>query len=1017
MKLTLVMGLMLLAMSMSMAQRTVTGTVSDENGESLIGASILVRGTTTGTVTDIDGSFSLQVPTDRNVLIISYTGFSSREVEINNQSNLQITLTEDIESLQEIVVLGYSTQSRSEITGSAVQLSAEKLSQLPLASVDQALQGNVAGLQLNAASGTPGSVQNILIRGRSSITADNSPLFVIDGVPVNNGNISRTGAGSSFNPLATLNPENIATITVLKDPASTAPYGARGTNGVIVITTKSGQSGKPKFTFSSTYGVQNDAIHGPTMLTGAEREELFYEALYNTYGESEGFDRAGAKQFYLDNPGSFGTAYKDWNEAGRPETDWQKEITNEDAPVQSYDLSVSAGNENNRYFASLGYFNSEATVVGSDFERFSGALNLTSLLSDNLSFTSRNSASYSEQDGLLEQSAYFSGPRTAKYFMPPIAQPYNADGTLNLSNLYSNVRNPLWIAGNDINLARVMRLTTNNAIHWDMPIKNLSFDTKISIDYQNNSWKRYQNRTHGDAEDVGGYAEVDFISRTNTVIQNSLSYGLSFDQHSIDLKVLQEYQSNKSNRVEAGGENFSADGLTNVASAGTPTYAFSNYTDWYIGSYLALLNYSFSGKYILNASIRREGSSRFPADSRWGTFWSAGVAWNVSQEPFLTNSNFISNLKLRSSFGVTGNAGIGLNVYQPSLSFSSAYGGEAGITPSALGNPFLQWERAESFEVGADFGLFNNRVSGLVNYYSRKTVDMLQNVPLSRTTGFNAQDQNVGVMVNKGIEFELDLAIVQSEDFNISIGGNFGTNNNEVLELATDGNGEEINITTGTRRVATGHPVYEWYMVGYAGVDPQTGDALYYTDETETETTDNFGDAQRYFQGATGLPTVLAGVNFHVDFKGLFLDVQGNYSGGHKVWIDWTRYIYGSDRWSHDLFNGVNVLLDRWQQPGDITDVPKMTYTAQPWRLYNRFLHDGDFFRLRNVTFGYNFDQNLLQSLRLTSARLFVRGINLYTWTKDPDLEWDPEVDGWEGFGGLTTPPVKSVIFGLNVTF
>ncbi len=1016
-KVSLVLGLMLFAIGMSMAQKTITGTVSDTDGERLIGASIVIQGTTLGTVTDLDGSFSLDVPEGQNILIFSYTGYTSQKFEINNQTAFNVVLESAIESLQEIVVLGYSTKSRSEVTGSAVQIGTEKLSQLPLASVDQALQGNVAGLQLNGSSGTPGSVQNILIRGRSSITASTDPLFVIDGVPVNNGNLTQTTAGSSFNPLATLNPENIATITVLKDPASTAPYGARGTNGVIVITTKSGQSGKPKFTFSTTYGFQNDATPGPTMLTAAEAEELYYDALYNTYGASEGFDRAGAKQFYLDNAGTaFNPHYRDWNEAGRPETVWQDVITNEDAPVQSYDLSVSGGNDNTSYFSSVGYFNSEATVVGSDFQRFTGALNLTTQLSENLSFTTRNAASYTEQDGLLEQSAYFSGPRTAKYFMTPRSQPYNADGSINIDNLGSNVRNPLWIAANDISLARVMRMSTNNALHWDMPIKNLSFDTRLSLDYQSNSWKRYQNRKHGDAADIGGYAGVGMQSRTNMVIQNSLTYGITVDRHNVDFKVLQEYQSNRNNDLFTGGENFSADGLTNVSSAGTPTDASSNFLDWYIGSYLGLLNYSYDGKYILNTSIRREGSSRFPTDSRWGTFWSVGLAWNISAESFLQNSSVISNLKLRSSFGVTGNAGIGLNRYQPSLAFDSNYGGEAGIYPSVLGNPNLQWERAESFEVGADFGLFNDRVFGLVNYYSRKTVDMLQNVPLSRTTGFTSQDQNIGVMVNKGLEVELNVSIVQSQDFNLSIGGNLGTNNNEVLELAKDGNGEEINITTSTRRVATGHPVYEWYMVGYAGVDPQTGDALYYTDETQSETTDNFGEAERYFQGSSGIPTILAGINLHVDFKGVFLDVQGNYAGGHQTWIDWTRYIYGSDRYSFDAFAGVNVLMDRWQQPGDITDVPKMTFTYQPWRIYNRFLHDGDFFRLRNVTLGYDFDQNLLERINVGSARVFVRGINLYTWTKDPDLEWDPEVDV-EGIGGLTTPPVKSIVFGLNVTF
>ncbi len=1003
------------------AQRNVTGTVTDGN-EPLIGATVFVKNTTTGTITDIDGTFSIQVPDGANELMVSYTGFASQTINIEGQSDIVVELSEGL-FIDEVVVTGYSSRKRSELVGSSVQVNSDELEQIPVASVDQILQGKVAGLAISGTSGTPGSDQNIRIRGVSSITAGNEPLFVIDGVPMSNPGLAGSTATSTFSTLAALNPNDIASVTVLKDASATAVYGARGSNGVIVITTKRGKSGKTTFNLNTSYGISNDAIEGPVMLTGAQREELYYDALYNTFGESEGFDRAGAKAYYEANSGQFGTEYTDWNAAGRPEGNWAEHITNDDAPIREVNLSASGGDEIQNFYASFGYYDAEATVIGSDYERYTGSLKYSRSLSDKIRFDTRNTFSNIRQDGLLEQSAYFSSPRAAKFFATPIAQPYNADGTINIVDIgnFTNVANPLWIAENDINLSRLTRFISNNSLSWETPVPNLTFTTRLNTDYSVNDYKYHQNRQHGDGDGVGGRSGHVNRAITNMVFQNSFDYSLTLNSFNhFDIKVLQEYQDNERYHLELDGEGFAADGLSNLNSAGNPTYVGSAFTDWKVASYTAMVNYDYDNKYVVSATYRREGNSRFHQDNRWGNFWSVGGAWNLDREEFFSGIKMVNNLKLRVSYGRTGNDNIGLNQYQALFSFDADYAGSAAVYPSTVGNRSLSWETADNFEVGADFGLFKNRVNGTLSYFRRETKENLFDVPLSRTTGFDNQTRNIGRMENKGVELELSVDVIRSQDMNLTIGGNVATVNNEVLELPLDGNGDEINISSSTRRVETGHAVQEWYMIEFAGVDVQTGENLYYVNDPDSPgdrtTTTNFNEANQTFFGKSALPTLTAGINLHFDYKGFFVDAYGYYAGGHLVFEDWTRYTNGTDRWAVDFFNGINSLMDRWQQPGDVTRISKMTYTAEPWRIYSKFLNEGDYFRLKNITFGYNLPSSLTENVGIGDAKIFVRGINMYTWVKDENMQYDPEVNA-AGFGRLTTPPVKTLLFGLNLKF
>lgn len=999
--------LLVLVVQITFAQeaKTITGTVIDADGLPLPGVNVLVRGTSTGTQTDFDGNYSISAR-PQDFLVFSYVGFETAERRVGDRMRIDVTLETDAAELEEVVVMGYVQKRKDDMTSSPVVVGSATLEQAQTPSVDQALQGKVAGLSITSASGTPGAATDIRIRGRSSITAGNDPLYVIDGVPIVSGNVSGTTSGSSLNALSSINTQDIESITVLKDAAATSAYGARGANGVIVITTKSGKSGKTSISISSTYGFTNPAIDGPQVLTAEERYMLFNEGLINTFGADNGFDtQEGAAEFFT--PGS----YQEWKDAGRPEANWGDVVRNYDAPVQEHNFSATGGGEDHNFYASLGYYEQEAVTIGSGFERISGSLNFSKDFTDNLSFTTSNTASHTYQDGILEGSAYFSSPQAAKFFTPPTDQPYNEDGSINLD---TGLPNPLWIAQEDIDDNKLTRVLSNTSLVWNTPIENLDFTSRASIDYRVTNYKRYRNRISGDGDDTGGFGWQSHQNSVTYVFQNSLDYLLEVNDHRFDFKALQEYQENRTYYLSAMGENFPTDGLTNLANAGTPTQAYSAFTDWAVASYLGTVSYSFDNRYVLNGTYRREGSSRFAPENRWGDFYSVGGAWNLHRESFLAGNPNINTLKIRSSWGVTGNANIDENQYQALFGFDTDYAGVGAAFPSSVGNPNLTWETSESFDVGVDFAFLQNKLNGTFGYYKRVSEDLLLNVPLSRTTGFNNQTRNVGTMENSGFEAELEWNIVRSDDFNLTIGGNIGTNENEVTQMPLNAAGEKITISGFNQRTEEGHPAFAWYLPTWAGVDPETGVETWWTDGVGSEITFNFNESERVFQGGSALPTVNAGLNFHVDFKGFYVDASAFYSGGHKVYESWHRYTQGSDLFSTLYYQGINTLLERWQQPGDVTRIPKMRYGLDPWMYSSKFLFDGDFARLRNVTVGYNFAPAIVEAAGITSGRIFVRGTNLATWVKDDNLIYDPEVDA-TGYTDMFTPATKSIIFGVNL--
>ncbi|NRS89479.1 TonB-linked SusC/RagA family outer membrane protein [Flavobacterium sp. 7E] len=1011
--------LMALSIQFAFAQeQTIKGVVSDAIG-SIPGVNVLVKGTKKSAQTDFDGGYVIKAkPGD--VIVFSFVGMQDFTATVGTSSTINVKMKEEGKVLEEVVILGYVSRGKNEVTGSVKQLSGESLKGVPVVSVDQALQGKVAGLQISQSSGTPGSVQDIRIRGVGSVSASNQPLYVIDGVPVINDAFAASDNVSTLSPLASINSNDIESMTVLKDASATSAYGARGSNGVIIITTKKGKSGKTAFSLNTSIGFQNNAVKGQTPLSGAQRKELYLDAVYNTYGTTNGFDRSGTESYLLGTPA--GLAIDD-NFAGLQywdgkEGNWSDALKNKDAIVRSFDIAASGGDEKSTFNVSLGYNKTEGTVIGSDFKRLTAKIGMTRNLTDKLKFSTNNSFADSKQAGVLEGGGFFSNPHLARYFMNPWVNPYNADGSLNINDIkdYTGVPNTLYVVKNNIIENDLARIISNNTLEWKISDR-FKYKSVFGIDYNLATYQQYDNPIHGDGASVNGDAQQQVSRNLNLVAQNSLNYNYRYKLHSFDATALFEYQKNTYNELAAYGENFASEGLNYVDNVVRNISVNGRYDDWLNVSYLALLNYNYNGKYVLDFTYRKEGSSRFAPGKRFGNFWSVGTAWNLHKEEFLANTIF-SELKLRGSVGSSGNNAIDLNQYQTLFSYNTNYAGDPTIYPSSYGNLDLQWEKNRTIDLGVDFAILNNRISGSLGVYNKKTSDLLQDVPLSRTSGFSSVSSNVGEIINKGIEADLSFSLIQTKNFNWSVSTNYALNDNEVTKLAKDPAGNDINIATGTKITKVGEAVGTWNMRKWAGVNPDNGLPLWYVNGVDGDVTSSYNEAKVAIQGKA-LPTYSGGISTHLDYKGVFFDGSIYFAGGNKVFEDWASYTQSTGTRATVNYNGVDVLLNRWQNPGDITDVPKMDLTSTSNNAAStstRFLYDGDYIRIKDLVLGYSFDKELTQRFSLDGLTLSIRGTNLFTFVKDSRLKYDPEVRA-DGFTRLSTPPVKSVTFAMNFKF
>ena len=999
---------LLIVSYLGFAQNVVTGNVSDDNSLALPGATVVVEGTSNGVTTDFDGNYSISA-NKGDVLVFSFVGFDNKSVAVGNSNKINVQLNSSNE-LDEVVVTGITTRDRKRLTSSAVVIDSELIEGVALSSPDQALQGRVAGLRVTTQSGTPGAPQDIRIRGEGSISGSNAPLFVIDGVPVNNGSISPLLTDMGI--LSMVNASDIESITVLKDASATAPYGARGSNGVIVITTKTGSAGEVKYNLTSQYGFQNYARDERPMLTGEQRLELGAETLINDYG----WTKERATTYALAN---FAGAAA-WDAGGRVDGNWEDLIKVKDAPYQSYDLSASGGSAQENFRMSLGYKNTVGTSVATDYEQVSGSFTYRRK-SGRVDISTSNRVSNSIQNGIHEGGSYFGSPQANRIFMSPWQQPKNADGSYNI-NLSTSVFNTLYLAEKNVQQNDGTRAISNTSVTYRIT-DDLKFRTRYAIDFLLGVSHEFRNPDHGDGASRNGYSYQNTSRNFTWFNTNSLDYVKTFgNDHNIAATLQTSFGRSKNTNNASSGYGVAAEGLYYVSSFGTDQAASGGFSDWKELSFLGLLNYSYKDKYIADFSFKRDGSSRFASGNRFGNFWSVGVAWNLTQESWLENNDIVNNLKLRASVGETGNNGVGLNQYQSLFGYSASYNDSGAVYPSTFGNLLFSWEKQTLFDVGVDFSILGNRVSGSIGYYNKNTNDLLQSVPLSTTTGHSSQTQNVGEVENKGVEIELSADVLKLGDFTWNVYSNYATNDNEVLTLAKRADGTDINLDGSYNRTRVGEPMGVWYIRGWAGVDSATGDPRYYkggATDPSMEIVNSYNEASQMVQGDR-IPTYSGGLGTRLSYKNFYVDGNLYFAGGHKVFERWNWYSENTGLLSTRYYQGSQKLMERWQNPGDITDVPRMRWStstsATGSGTTTRFLHDGDFVRLRDVVVGYSLPKDIANRLGFDNVGFSARGLNLFTWTKDPNLTVDPEIrnsGSWE----IYTPPLKSVSFGVNLKF
>ncbi|MDN5200068.1 TonB-dependent receptor [Fulvivirgaceae bacterium BMA10] len=970
----------------------ISGKVTAEDGEGLPGVNILVKGTTVGTITDAEGSYQLDIPDDATTLIFSFVGYLTEEIEIGDRTVVNVTMTPDINQLTEVIVIGYGTQSKESLTGSVETVGAEKLQQVPLPSFEQTLQGNVAGLQAVVNNGQPGADVQVRIRGIGSITASSEPLYVIDGIPVQTGDITRLN--ETANTMSGINPNDIETVTVLKDASATAIYGSRGANGVILITTKSGGKGKAKIDIRSQVGfnsVAQDNILQP--LNREQYTELYLEGWMN---RGETLAQAQAR---FDN---------DFPQPG-VDTDWLDAITRTGIN-QSYDLSASGGTDALTYFASGSYFKQESHIIGSQMERFSSRLNLSLNLTDKLKVTNNITVSNVDQQGFSDGTAWANPMYNALLLAPTI--PIRDDqGRFygDHRNFFMGGNNPVGsLSGDDTREFDQLRIIDNISAEYEI-VQGLKLKTAWSVDFIRINEFFFRNGRYGDGRNVGGRGQESRISDFNWIGTQTATWGKTFNEaHNVDVLVGYEAQKSNRDRVLAVGEGYPNPTLRTLASAANPTTASSDRSEYSFSSLFSRFNYDFKNKYYASFSIRRDGSSRFGSNSRYGTFWSVGGSWRLNQEDFLSNVSFISDLRLRTSYGVTGNAALGNFPSVGLYAFGADYDGVPGSRPSQIGNPELTWETQENFNVGLDFGLFGGKVSGILEYFNRVSSDLLLDVPISSTTGFTGLLQNFGEMKNSGWEITLNADVINKGDFVWNTGFNITFLKNEVTKL----NEEFID---GSKLRRQGEDFQSFYMWEWAGVNPDDGAPLWYTDSTRTETTSNISEAERFLIGKSATPDFFGGFNNTLSYKGLSLSFQFNYSIGNYVYDATAWVIQGDGRFTPRSQS--TLVLDRWQQPGDITNVPRFSWgnrSSSNQRNSTRYLYDASHIRLRNITLSYNLPSTLTDKLNLRSLRVYSTATNLWTWTRDGDLYLDPEQQ-INGVANGVVPNVKTIAFGIDI--
>lgn len=998
-------------------KRTISGVVtSADEKEALIGVSITVKGNeSVGTITDINGKYTLQAEPDQT-LIVSYIGMKTMEVNVPRKNSvLNIVMEPESMNLDEVVVTGYGNFTKSSFTGSANTLKADMLKDIPVMSVEQKLQGMTTGVNITSSSGQLGANQNIRIRGMGSFNASQEPLFVIDGVPVTSGSLSAGGSDAAYmnnsktNIMSTLNPSDIENITVIKDAAAASLYGSRAANGVILITTKKGSAGKAQVTLNVSGGFSNAAVDFRPTLNGDQRRDLLYEGLVN---------------YAIDQNMESPTAYAD-QEIGQyayvPSmgyTDWRKELLRT-ATQQDYEASVSGGNDRSTYYASLGYNKQEGLAKNSSLDRYSARLNLTQKVGKygevgaNMMFTQMNQEMNEERGSAI--NPFLCVAMTMNPSMTVRDEEGNYIGAYEGSTL-----NPLRDILTDYNRVRMTRMFSTGYASIE-PLKGLKLKETLSYDYTIQKDSRYYNPLSSAGPKSGSDAQTakGFIEYGKLISSTSLNYVRTFAyKHHLDVLAAYEIESYQTDKASGMKSKLPSDILTEPDNAAVLNSFISSTQDYRMISYLSRLNYDYDDRYYLAGSFRRDGSSRLSPDNRWGNFWSVSGMWNISNEAFMKPAKKILNdLKIRASYGVNGNQPNSLYGYMGLYSYGQNYMGASGSYESSQPNTNLGWEKNYNLNIGLDFA-FINRIFVSLEYYNRDTKDLLYNLPISATTGFTSYLANVGQLNNKGVEFELRTLNFVSNDFNWTTVFNLTHNRNKIVSL----NGQLDQTIEGTWYIhKVGLPYYTFYVKEFAGVNPQNGKAEYYKNKTNEDgtidrslTTDpNEAESIPY---KSVNPKVSGGLTNILNYKWLDLSFTLTYSlGGYSYDKLGTSIENGTESIYTSRYNLPVYALERWQQPGDQTDVPRFVFGEKASVTNSsRYIHSTDHLRLKNLTLGFTLPDQWTRKALINKARIYFSGSNLLTWAKWK--QYDPETPV-NGEVYCEAPVMRTFSFGVQLTF
>ncbi len=988
----------------------VSGVVTNENGEALTGASINVKNTARYAVTNTKGEFSIEVDDENTILVVTFTGYNSKEVKVGNSRILNITLSTSNKALDDVVVIGYGKVRRADVTGSVSKVSEQSIKATPIVSIDRAMQGRVSGVQVTTNSARPGGSTTIRIRGTGSVNAGNEPLYVIDGYPTGD--------------LNSLNPNDVESIEILKDASATAIYGSRGSNGVVIVTTKRGKAGQSNVQFESYYGIQSVRRKLP-LLNAREYAEYLNEARVNG-GSQPYFNGSNADQPI---PASLGEG-----------TDWQDEVFRK-APIQNYQLTFSGGESKTRYAISGSYYDQQGVVINSQYKRYTLRANLDRDISSWLKIGLSMQGARINSDAIRSETegGTLSGVTTGAVNYLPVFPVYNSNGGYFKDQTTLNpfpVDNPLAIANDVKNKFYTNRLFANTYAEIKI-VEGLVLRSTLGGDIINNKSNNYASRSTFMSGNIGS-ASITADQFYSWLTENTLTYTKQFQkQHSLTTLLGYTIQESQFETVTANANNFNSDFATynNLGAGATLSAPASSSADWALISYLSRINYGFANRYLLTLTARRDGSSRFGPSNKFGFFPSGAFAWRVINENFMNNQKFFDDLKFRVSYGLTGNQEIGNYRFLPALSaVSYIFGGSTGSrfigsVPGGISNLDLRWEKNRQLDIGVDIAFLRNRIRLTADYYNKQTSDLLFDVNIPLTTGFGSALKNVGSVENKGWEFELNTTNFNNQNFNWSTDFNIAFNKNKIIRL--DGRSEFLSgLGSGHLQISNpvlmkvGIPLGSFYgrvmdgiFQSQAEIDKSSqksakpGDIRYQDLNNDGVINDN----DRMVIG-NGYPKWYGGFNNTVNYKGFELTVFFNGSYGNKI-LNLTRF----DLYSLNGQQQVKDIVDRWTPTNPSNTIPRANIAGGQKILSTFQIEDGSYLRLKNLSIGYDLPQNLIRRFSLSSFKIYVAAQNLATFTKYTG--YDPEVN-FRGNNSISQsldygsyPAAKTILVGINMKF